>query len=77
MAAFEHVYIAASSVLPNNNILNIISKARQEPYKGYVLEMFRTDEPVAFKKVDPSTGNGQVSTPILFRNRIDKCRDRR
>jgi len=53
MAAFEHVYIAASSVLPNNNILNILSKARQEPYKGYVLDMFRTDEPVAFKYDDP------------------------
>jgi hypothetical protein len=53
LAAFEHVYIAASSVLPNNNILNILSKARQEPYKGYVLEMFRTDEPVAFKYDDP------------------------
>jgi hypothetical protein len=53
LAAFEHVYIAASSVLPNNNILNIISKARQEPYKGYVLDMFRTDEPVAFKYDDP------------------------
>jgi hypothetical protein len=53
MAAFEHVYAAASQVLPNNNILNIISKARQEPYKGYVLDMFRTDEPVAFKYDDP------------------------
>jgi hypothetical protein len=39
--------------LPNNNILNILSKARQEPYKGYVLDMFRTDEPVAFKYDDP------------------------
>jgi hypothetical protein len=53
MAAFEHVYAAASQVLPNNNILNILSKARQEPYKGYVLDMFRTDEPVAFKYDDP------------------------
>ncbi|MBM4459161.1 MAG: ATP-binding protein [Chloroflexi bacterium] len=53
MAEFEHVYIAASHVLPNNNILNILSKARQEQYKGYVLEMFRTDERVVFKYDDP------------------------
>ncbi len=53
MADFEHVYAAASQVLPNNNILNIISKARQEPYKGFVLDMFRTDEKVAFKYDDP------------------------
>jgi len=53
MAEFEHVYAAASHVLPNNTILNIISKARQEPYKGYVLDMFRTDEQVIFKYDDP------------------------
>jgi hypothetical protein len=53
MAVFDEAYGAASYVLPNNNILNIISKARQEPYKDYVLEMFRTDEPVAFKYDDP------------------------
>jgi hypothetical protein len=53
MAVFEEAYGAASYVLPNNNILNILSKARQEPYKGYVLDMFRTDEPIAFKYDDP------------------------
>jgi hypothetical protein len=53
MAVFEEAYGAASAVLPNNNILNIISKARQEPYKGFVLDMFRTDEKVAFKYDDP------------------------
>jgi hypothetical protein len=53
MAVFDEAYGAASSVLPNNNILNIISKARQTPYKGYVLDLFRTDEPVAFKYDDP------------------------
>ena len=53
LADFEHVYAAASYVLPNNNILNIISKARQEPYRDYVLEMFRTDEKVVFKYDDP------------------------
>lgn len=53
LADFEHAYTAATYLLPNNNILNIISKARQEPYRDYVLEMFRTDEPVVFKYDDP------------------------
>jgi hypothetical protein len=53
MANFEHVHAAASQVLPNNNILNLISKARQEPYKGFVLDMFRTDEKIPFKYDDP------------------------
>jgi hypothetical protein len=53
MADFEHAYTAATYLLPNNNILNILSKARQEPYRNYVLEMFRTDAPVVFKYDDP------------------------
>ncbi len=51
---FESVYEAAISVLPNNNILNIISKAKQEPYKNLVLEMFRTEEKIKFKYDDKS-----------------------
>jgi hypothetical protein len=53
MAAFDESYGAALAILPNNNILNIISKTRQEPYKGFVLDMFRTDEKIAFKYDDP------------------------
>ncbi len=45
---FEIVYAAATSVLPNNNILNIISKAKQEPHKQFILEMFKTDKKIAF-----------------------------
>ncbi len=33
MPFFEQVYGAALYILPNNNILNLISKARREPYK--------------------------------------------
>ncbi len=50
---FEKVYGAAIKLLPNNNILNIISKARQEPYKQFVLEMFRTEEKVLFEYDNP------------------------
>jgi len=50
---FEGAFAAAQDVLPNNNILNIISKARQEPYKSFVLEMFQTSEKIPFKYADP------------------------
>ena len=46
---FEKVYRAAINRLPNNNILNIISKADQEPYNEMVLKLFKTDNPVEFK----------------------------
>lgn len=46
---FEKVYRAAISRLPNNNILNIISKAKQEPYTQTVMELFKTDQLVEFK----------------------------
>lgn len=36
---FEYVYAAAVKILPNTNITNILSKARQEPYKDIVLEL--------------------------------------
>jgi hypothetical protein len=46
---FEEVYSAAVQVLPNNNnILNIISKAREEPYQDLVLELFKTGEKIPF-----------------------------
>ena len=48
MTFFESVYAAALNLLPNNNILNIISKAKQEPYKSFVLELFQTKKKVKF-----------------------------
>jgi hypothetical protein len=45
---FEKVYAAAIFDLPSNNILNIISKARKEPHKQLVLELFRTDRKLDF-----------------------------
>jgi hypothetical protein len=53
IAHFEEVYAAALDLLPNNNILNIISKAKQEPYKPYVLELFQTKTKVKFIYDDP------------------------
>jgi hypothetical protein len=53
MHNFEETYSAAINVLPNNNILNIISKAKQAPYQEFVLEMFRTAEKIPFAYDDP------------------------
>jgi len=45
---FENIYQLAMAVLPNNNILNIISKARMEPYREKVINLFKTEKPVKF-----------------------------
>jgi hypothetical protein len=50
---FEQVYGAALDLLPNNNILNIISKAKQEAYKPLVLELFQTGKKFKFTYDDP------------------------
>ena len=65
MALFDRVYGAALYILPNNNILNLISKARQEPYKHVVYELLRTDQKVSFSYDDPRLNflylNGVIS----------------
>ena len=53
LAQFEEIYTAAYKLLPNNNILNIISKAKQEPYKALVLKLFQTDQKTSFSYDDP------------------------
>jgi hypothetical protein len=50
---FAEVYAAAVKVLPNNNILNIISKASQPHCKPMVLELFRTNAKIAFTYDNP------------------------
>ncbi|MGE0084011.1 MAG: AAA-like domain-containing protein [Desulfococcaceae bacterium] len=49
MKDFEIAYAYATDILPNNNILNIISKSDKEPYRNMVLELFKTDEKIPFK----------------------------
>jgi len=53
MAHFKGIYAAALDLLPNNNILNIISKAKQETYKPFVLELFQTKKKIKFTYRDP------------------------
>lgn len=49
MFNFEEAYGAAAHILPNNNILNIISKVNNPPYHHEVLELFKTKEKIEFK----------------------------
>ena len=46
---WKKVYARATAILPNNTILNLISKAKQPEYKPIVLELFRTDEKMIFR----------------------------
>jgi len=48
MENFEETYAAATHVLPNNTILNLISKADTPPYIDTVLELFKTSEKIVF-----------------------------
>jgi len=45
---FENVYAAALDLLPNNNILNIISKAKPPPHKSLILGLFKTTDKIKF-----------------------------
>jgi hypothetical protein len=51
---FEEVLAAAINILPNNNILNIISKANEPEHKDQVLDLFKTDQKVEFTYDDKS-----------------------
>ena len=48
MDYFKTIYHAAMFVLPSNNILNLISKAKKLPYRDTVIELFQTDKPMVF-----------------------------
>ncbi len=72
MAHFKGVYAAALDLLPNNNILNLISKAKQEHYKQFVLELFQTETKIEFTYRDPIVNflymNGVVSVEQVSLN---------
>ena len=54
MHNWNNVYSAALAILPNNNIINLISKAKEPEHKPTVLELFRTNSKIAFKFEDPT-----------------------
>lgn len=53
VADFEHMYAAALHSLPNATIMNLIAKVREAPQRDFVLELFRTDQKVAFHFDEP------------------------
>ncbi len=49
MRHFDDMFRMAVQALPNSNILNIISKAGQEPYRDIVLNLFKTGRKMIFR----------------------------
>ncbi|MBF0407992.1 MAG: ATP-binding protein [Candidatus Riflebacteria bacterium] len=54
MKLFNYVYRDALSVLPNNNTINLISKATDPEYKPVILNLFRTNGKTVFEFEDPA-----------------------
>lgn len=52
LAFFDIAYQYATYALPNNTILNILSKAEKEPYRDFVLRLFKTGEKLHFRYHD-------------------------
>lgn len=50
---FDYVYNAAVEALPNNTILNIVSKAKEPSHKPIVLNLFKTNSKVPFRYDEP------------------------
>ena len=48
MFNFNEAYSAATHILPNNNIMNLISKVNKPPYDEIVIEYFKTGEKIEF-----------------------------
>lgn len=48
MLNFREAYGAATHILPNNNILNLISKVKTPPYNEWIMELFKTGDKIVF-----------------------------
>jgi len=53
MDHLEDVYAVALNLLPNNHLLNLISKAKLEPYKSFILNLFQTETKLKFTYDNP------------------------
>ena len=71
---FEIVEATASSLLPNTNIINLISKANEEPHRNFLIELFQTEEKVAFNYDDPSINylymNGVIDEEVVDKRKF-------
>jgi len=69
---WNQVYAAASQTLPNNTIINIISKAKQPEYKDTLLELFKTTEKELFNFDDPNFNFLYMNGIIDYEEERDK-----
>jgi len=72
MRDFEYTYSRAMNVEPNNNILNIVSKAKQAEYKPIILEMFQVGAKLPFRYDDPTTNYLYMNGVVNFEETIDR-----
>ncbi|MCP4157486.1 MAG: ATP-binding protein, partial [bacterium] len=70
---FEIIYSAALNDLPNNNILNIISKAKKDPHKKTVLELFKTDRKIPFTYRKPHL-NFLYMNGVIDREKVNESK---
>ena len=65
---FEIVEAAATNRLPNTNIINLISKANEQPHRDFLIALFQTEEKIPFQYDDPSINflymNGVIEEEI-------------
>ena len=69
---FEYSYSRAMNVEPNNNILNIVSKAKQAEYKPIILEMFQAGSKLPFRYDDPTTNYLYMNGVVSYEETMDK-----
>ncbi len=73
---FIQAYIDATEALPNNNVLNIISKAKQPEYKPFVFDLFRTTEKIPFNYNNTSQNflymNGVIDNEVAGEGKARK-----
>jgi hypothetical protein len=68
---YAAVEYAASNRLPNTNIINLISKANEQPHRDFLVELFQTEEKIDFKYDNPSINflymNGVIDEEVVNR----------
>jgi hypothetical protein len=66
---YAAVEYAASNRLPNTNIINLISKANEQPHRDFLIELFQTEEKIEFKYDNPSINflymNGVIDEDVV------------
>ncbi len=69
---FKYTYMMALQGIPNNTIINIISKAEREPYRHKVLELFKTGFKGEFRFENPEISYLYMNGIISYEQDDDK-----